>query len=119
MILLGRIYIKYIKFCVKYCIRNIINTKFQFQFPYIRLWQGTIYKESSSILVILRQLFTYAHFRTIEWRHKSNRCTLLPRPPITPLERTYFIHSKYTFFTYRGVYFFRCYIFRVTLQTFV
>ena len=94
MILLGRIYIKYIKFCVKYCIRNIINTKFQFQFPYIRLWQGTIYKESSSILVILRQLFTYAHFRTIEWRHKSNRCTLLPRPPITPLERTYFIHSK-------------------------
>ena len=54
MILLGRIYIKYIKFCVKYCIRNIINTKFQFQCPYIRLWQGTIHKESSSILVIFR-----------------------------------------------------------------
>ena len=31
MILLDRIYIKHIKFCINYCIRNIINTKFQFQ----------------------------------------------------------------------------------------
>ena len=31
MILLDRIYIKHIKFFVKYYIRNIINTKFQFQ----------------------------------------------------------------------------------------
>ena len=30
-------------------------------------------------------------FYTIEWRHKNNRCTLLPWPSRSPLERTYFM----------------------------
>ena len=41
--------------------------------------------------MIFRHPLPLVRFQTIEWRYKNNRCTLLPWPPSSPLERTYFM----------------------------
>ena len=94
---------------------------------YIKLRKGTIHKVSSSNLVIFRKPFSFVRFQTIEWCHKNKRCVLLPWPPFSPLESTYFtdvpkrdeINTKnckkittYNFLTNRGVYLFRYGIFQ-------
>ena len=56
-----------------------------------KLWKWTIHKVTSSNLVIFRQPFTFVRFQTTEWRHKKKRCTLLLWPPVSFLERMYFM----------------------------